>query len=59
MEEHRSEVCFKTGLTGFHLTLIVFELAFLFGNRYDSLEAFDKEVDSNFGCMPSEIEDSF
>lgn len=58
VEENRSEVCFKTGLTGFHLTLIAFELAALF-SRYGKLSSFDADVDSNFGCLPSQVENSF
>jgi hypothetical protein len=34
MEEARSEVCFKTGLAGFHMTMVFFELTKLFETRY-------------------------
>jgi hypothetical protein len=59
MEENRSEVCFKTGMTGFHMTLAFFELTKLFESRYDKkLVQFDEEVDKNFGCLPMEVENA-
>lgn len=35
MEENRSEVCFKTGLSGFRMTMVFYELNKLFESRYD------------------------
>ena len=60
IEEARSEACFKTGMTGFHLTMIVFELAQLLDSRYDKqLAKFDIDVDTNFGCLPMDVENQF
>lgn len=60
MEENRSEVCFKTGLTGFHMTMVFYELTKLFESRFDKkLGQFDAEVDKNFGCLPMEVENAF
>ena len=60
MEENRSEVCFKTGLTGFHMTMVFYELTKLFESRYDKkLNQFDEDVDKNFGCLPSGVENAF
>jgi hypothetical protein len=60
MEEARSEVCFKTGLAGFHMTMVFFELTKLFETRYGKdLSKFDAEVDKNFGCLPMQVENAF
>ena len=60
MEEARSEVCFKTGLAGFHMTMVFFELTKLFETRYGKdLSKFDDEVDKNFGCLPMKVENTF
>lgn len=60
MEENRSEVCFKTGLSGFHMTMVFYELTKLFESRYDKkLVQFDEDVDKNFGCLPMDIENAF
>ena len=60
MEESRSEVCFKTGLTGFHMTMVFYELTKLFEERYGkNLQNFDQEVDGNFGCLPIKVENAF
>lgn len=60
MEENRSEVCFKTGLTGFHMTMAFCELTKLFESRYNKkLNNFDQDVDKNFGCLPMDIENAF
>ncbi len=55
LEEARNEVCFKTGLTGFHMTMI-------FNTLCETLEKnFNKNnlceaLDNNWGCLPLEIE---
>ena len=60
MEESRSEVCFKTGLTGFHMTMVFYELTKLFEGRYGKdLGKFDAEVDQNYGCLPLKVENAF
>jgi len=60
MEENRSEVCFKTGLTGFHMTMVFYELTKLFESRYDKkLNKFSEDVDKNFGCLPMNVENAF
>jgi len=57
VEENRSEVCFKTGLTGFQFTIIVQELSKIFEESYKKdLLLFQADVDGNFGCLPSRLE---
>ena len=57
VEENRSEVCFKTGLSGFHFTIIVHELSKIFEDMYKKdLRSFEADVDGNFGCLPAHVE---
>ena len=52
LEESRSEVCFKTGLVGFQITMIFYTLCQViekkFGRNWKNIEA---SLDSNFGCL--------
>jgi len=60
LEEQRSEVSFKTGISGFHITLFYFQLC------KDILEPGSKDLaklcdtlDANFGCLPEKVEIDF
>ncbi len=60
VEEARSEVCFKTGISGFHITLF-----FYYFNK-QIMEANGKDVnklvsflDSHYGCLETLDEDNF
>ena len=62
VEESRSEVCFKTGMSGFHITLffhylnkIVMEGA----TATKDVKKFCESLDEHFGCLPSKVEDAF
>jgi len=58
METARNETCFKTGMTGFHMTLTFNAIADILKNRYSGdLEKMDAELDNNFGCLPQQVED--
>lgn len=61
VEEGRSEVCFKTGIAGFHITLFFFFLNRMVMETGDKKEL-DKlcaTLDSNFGCLPDKTETLF
>mmetsp|Transcript_47983 Transcript_47983/g.65027 ORF Transcript_47983/g.65027 Transcript_47983/m.65027 type:complete len:199 (-) Transcript_47983:1761-2357(-) len=52
MEDNRNEVCFKTGITGFHMTLVTHALSkFLEGKYNKDMNKMVSELDSNFGCL--------
>jgi hypothetical protein len=58
MEQHRNETCFKTGVTGFHMTLTVNIINECIANDFNNdLNAMDATLDDNYGCLPREIED--
>ena len=54
VEEARSEICFKTGMTGFHITLFFFFLNKMVledsAGKKD-MEKLCKELDGHFGCL--------
>lgn len=57
MEEARNEVCFKTGLVGFQMTMVFFSLCEALENTYN--KDFGKlcaDLDSNFGCLSDKAE---
>ena len=59
MESHRNETCFKTGMTGFHMTLTINIINNIMKDVFKGdLKAMDAQLDSNFGCLPQEIEDT-
>jgi hypothetical protein len=55
LEESRNEVCFKTGQTGFHMTMIFFSLCNLIEAEYKNKNLFE-DLDSNWGCLPLKLE---
>ncbi len=62
VEDKRSETCFKTGMSGFHITLFFFFLNKLVIEKRTGkkdLVAFCKELDANYGCLPQKEEDAF
>jgi len=57
MEDSRNEVCFKTGLAGFHITMIFYTLCEALEIRYKKdMSKFESDLDSNHGCLPADIE---
>ena len=60
IEEARSEVCFKTGLSGFHITLFFFYLSkMVIEKDGKNLQKFCGTVDSHFGCLEERDENTF
>jgi hypothetical protein len=59
LEESRNEVCFKTGLVGFHITCIFYTICEMiektFKKNYTKLCS---ELDANFGCLSENVENS-
>lgn len=61
MEEQRSEVCFKTGMAGFHITLFFFHLNKMVieaGGEKDIIKLCEI-LDNHYGCLPAKVENSF
>jgi len=57
MEEAREEVCFKTGIAGFQITMLFFTLTKMLQDKYGrDFGAFEAGVDDNWGCLPLETE---
>eukprot|EP00347_Sterkiella_histriomuscorum_P023864 403333121 len=60
VEEARQEVCFKTGIAGFHITLF-----FYFANKLitetqgKDMNKFCQQLDSHCGCLDFKLEDKF
>ena len=62
VEEQRNVTCFKTGITGFHLTLFFFILnkMVLEGNgKGKDFKKFTEVLDANYGCLQDEEETAF
>jgi len=58
LEAAREEVCFKTGIAGFSITMFFFSLTQMLKEQYGGdWAAFASGVDSNHGCLPLSIED--
>jgi hypothetical protein len=55
LEEARNEVCFKTGLTGFHMTMIFHTLCETLDKNFNNKNLCEI-LDNNWGCLPLEIE---
>jgi hypothetical protein len=55
LEEARNEVCFKTGLTGFHMTMIFFSLCEALESNFNN-KNLCQVLDDNWGCLPLKIE---
>ena len=61
VEEARSEICFKTGMSGFHITLFFFYLNKMVietGETKD-IDKLCKTLDANWGCLPDKLETLF
>lgn len=59
VEQARNEVCFKTGLVGFHMTLTFDAINKLLTEKYGGdLSKMDAELDANYGCLPRQTEDA-
>lgn len=57
VEEKRNEVCFKTGMIGFRLTMAFYALHKELDQLYKAdMNAFSSAVDDNWGCLPRETE---
>ena len=58
LEESRNEVCFKTGMTGFHITMIFYTICDLIENKFGkNYKAICAGLDDNYGCLDSETEE--
>ena len=58
LEDAREEVCFKTGLTGFQITMLFYSLSEMLDTEFGGdLKAFEQSVDDNIGCLPLHVED--
>jgi hypothetical protein len=59
LEESRNEVCFKTGLTGFHITMIFYTICDLIKNKWkNDHKLITETLDDRHGCMTEEIENT-
>jgi ubiquitin-conjugating enzyme E2 D/E len=59
LEESRNEVCFKTGLTGFNITMICYSIDELLQTKFGgNLDKLSQDLDSNFGCLQEQTEDA-
>jgi len=59
LEEARNEVCFKTGLVGFNITMIFFTINELIQQHFGGdLQKLIQSIDGNHGCLPEDIERS-
>lgn len=63
VEEARTEICFKTGISGFHITLFFFYLNKMIieaaDNGKKNMTKFCAKLDSNFGCIDPKSENLF
>lgn len=63
VEEARTEICFKTGISGFHITLFFFYLNKMIieatDNGKKNMTKFTAKLDSNFGCIDPKSENLF
>ena len=60
VEEARSEVCFKTGISGFHITLFFYYFNKMIIERGGKdLNKFSQSLDSHYGCLDYKEEDLF
>jgi len=63
VEEARLEVCFKTSINGFHITLFFFYLNKMIieaaDNGKKNMSKFCSKLDSNFGCIDAKSENLF
>jgi len=60
METERNEVCFKTGLTGFNITMTFFTINKMLNDTFKGdLKAACAAMDANSGCLPLKVETAF
>lgn len=63
VEEARTEICFKTGMSGFHITLFFFFLNKMIieaaDNGKKNMTKFCQKLDSHFGCIDAKSETLF
>lgn len=63
VEEARTEICFKTGMSGFHITLFFFHLNKMIieaaENGKKNMPKFCQRLDSHFGCLDAKTENLF
>ena len=57
MEDSRAEVCFKTGIAGFQITMLFYSLSSLFESAFDkNWKKFEDSIDNNYGCLAMNLE---
>lgn len=57
VEEKRNEVCFKSGVVGFRLTMAWYAIHKELDKLFKAdMNAFSSAVDENWGCLPRETE---
>lgn len=60
VEEARSEVCFKTGVSGFHITLFFYNLNKMITEAEGKdMNKFCHNLDSHYGTLEGKVEDKF
>lgn len=60
IEEARSEVCFKTGISGFHITLFFYQLSReVMEKGGKDMSMLIKYLDAHYGCVDFKDEDRF
>ncbi len=60
VEDARAEVCFKTGISGFHITLFFYYFNKMIIERGGKdLNQFTQTLDSHFGCLEDKEENQF
>jgi hypothetical protein len=63
VEEARSEICFKTGLAGFHITMFFHSLNKMVMENGPAGEKdialLCKTLDAHWGCLPAKQESAF
>ena len=58
MGDAREEVCFKTGMTGFRITMLFFSLTQMLNEKFNrDFGAFEASLDDNWGCLAMADED--
>lgn len=59
LEEARNEVCFKTGLIGFNITMVFYTINEMIKNQFkNNLDGLISALDKNSGCLPFDLEDA-
>lgn len=60
IEEARSEVCFKTGVSGFHITLFFYHLnKMILEKGGKNIAKLCQSLDDRYGCLDYKEEDQF